>query len=212
MEGVNLKEILREVLIANNIPEQDYSLEGYKEGAVCIEGEENGYEEFLLKKLQNHGLTEEEENMAESTGKYIVYDGKRNQKYNVEYHYRLRFACLDIISRLTTVENVEDIKQEFIESEKYKKFTILLVNVMKSKNISESCYSIGKYKEGAVCLEKTLLGYEVYYAKTEQKENIAKYDVLLNAIFDMISRIVKNEQDSRVLMGYLMSSIVANLF
>lgn len=211
MAKIDLKEILREVLIANNIPEQDYSLNGYKEGAVCIEGEENGYEEFLLKKLQNHGLTEEE-NMANSTQKYIVYNGKKNQKYNVEYHERLLFACFDIISRVTTVDNCEYIKQEFIESGKYKKYTNLLVKIMKSENISESCYSIGEYKEGAVCLERTLSGYEVYYARAGQKENIKKYDVLLNAISDMISRIVKNEKDSRALIVHLMQSIVADLF
>lgn len=76
MGKLDLKEILREVLIANDIPEEKFSLDGFKEDTYCMEKSSNGY---------------------------IVYEALGENKCGLKTHARLLYACYDMINRVSTI-------------------------------------------------------------------------------------------------------------
>lgn len=89
MAKLDLKEILREVLIANDIPEKEFSLDGYKEGAICIE------------------------KISES---YFVYSAEEGGKYDVTKCARLLQACYAVISKVAIeVWQISEIKSIFVD-------------------------------------------------------------------------------------------------
>lgn len=76
MAKLDLKETLRKVLIANDIPEEKFSLDGFKEDTYCMEKSSDGY---------------------------IVYEALGEKKCGVKSHARLLYACYDMITRVSTI-------------------------------------------------------------------------------------------------------------
>ncbi len=82
MSKYDLKESLRKVLIANEIPNYYYSLEGHSEETVCLE---------------------------ETTSSYMVYIFERGNKDNKKEYpkHKAREAAFDFISRLSQSDEEE---------------------------------------------------------------------------------------------------------
>lgn len=61
MQEINLKEIFRKVLISNGISEEIFSMDGYKENAICIEKTSKGYLVYkVCNKIKNDEVRCEE--------------------------------------------------------------------------------------------------------------------------------------------------------
>lgn len=95
MAKIDLKEILRDVLIANEISEEKFSLNGYKENAICIEKFSEGY---------------------------IVYDVDIDgEKFNTVRCARLLKACYALISQIgRSVSQIIEMKSAFTDNVIYK--------------------------------------------------------------------------------------------
>ena len=90
MSKLDLKEILRKVLIANDIKESEFSLDGYKEGAICIEKTSEGY---------------------------IVYHAVEGNKCSTAKCARLLYACYAVIPRISlSIGQIGTIKSSFVDN------------------------------------------------------------------------------------------------
>lgn len=86
--------------------------------------------------------------------------------------------------------------------------TETLRKVLEDVGIPDSCYSIGNYKEGAVCIEKTEEGYIVYDAEMAEKYDIEKYEAYGPAAFSLIARIAMTKEDAEELQNGLFEEIL----
>lgn len=82
--------------------------------------------------------------------------------------------------------------KNYDQSETLRKF-------LETVGIPDSYYSIGEYKEGAVCIENTEEGTIVYDAERAEKYRMEKYEVYGQAAFELISRIAMTKEDSEFL-------------
>ncbi len=90
MEKIDLKEILRKVLIANDISEESFSMDGYKEDAICIDKLSEGY---------------------------LVYHAVEGKKYDRESCARLLNACYAVIPRVSnTLRQISQIRSSFVDN------------------------------------------------------------------------------------------------
>ncbi len=80
------------------------------------------------------------------------------------------------------------------------KLSNILRKVLENIGIPESYYSIGKYKEGATCIEKVGKIYVVYDAERAGKYEYRKYESELDACREIIHRIAKNNEDFKILV------------
>lgn len=87
---------------------------------------------------------------------------------------------------------------------KLKEYTDVLNKVFKKYDIPPQLYSIGKYLEEAVCLEKSTEGWMVYEGERGRKYNIKIYSNGQNACFDIISRIATSDEEEKELRNYWM--------
>ncbi len=94
MRKIDLKEILRDILIANNISEENFSMNGYKENAICIEKISDGY---------------------------MVYEAKEGKKYDTTRCERLLKACYCVISKVgIDIPQIIEMKSTFTDNVIYK--------------------------------------------------------------------------------------------
>lgn len=96
---------LREVLNSFDVPKVYYSINGYRDDAVCIEHDESGW---------------------------IIYNGERGEKYNKEHFNDITGACKAMICRLAETEKDKDKMQRLFEK-KEKNFQYILKR-LKTKN------------------------------------------------------------------------------
>lgn len=90
MEKIDLKEILRKVFVDNGISEEDFSMDGYKEGAICIEKIPEGY---------------------------LVYHAIEGEKYDSVVQEKLLYACYAVIPRVSgTLRQISEIKSSFVDN------------------------------------------------------------------------------------------------
>lgn len=73
--------------------------------------------------------------------------------------------------------------------------------------IPKSYYSIGEYKEGAVCIENTKEGIIVYDAERAEKYRIQKYEEYWQAAVELISRIAMTKEDAEFLQNAFLEKI-----
>lgn len=90
--------------------------------------------------------------------------------------------------------------KNYDQSETLRKF---LENV----GIPNSYYSIGEYKEGAVCIENTEEGTIVYDAERAVKYRMEKYEKYGHAAFELISRIAMTKEDKEFLQNAFFEEI-----
>lgn len=69
-----------------------------------------------------------------------------------------------------------------------------LRRVLENNGIPECCYSIGKYRIGATCIEKIETGWTVYYAGRSEKFNKKEYERSIDAARELISRITVSKE------------------
>ena len=86
--------------------------------------------------------------------------------------------------------------------------TETLRKVLENVSFPDSYYSIGKYKEGAVCIEKTEKGYIVYDAERAEKNDIKEYEIYGSAAYEVISRITMTKEDAEELQNNLFEEIL----
>lgn len=80
------------------------------------------------------------------------------------------------------------------------KLSNILRKVLENIGIPESYYSIGKYKEGAICIEKVGKVYVVYDAKRAEKYIKKECENELEACKEIIRRITKgNNKDFEII-------------
>lgn len=89
---------LREVLKSFDVPEVYYSINEYRDDAVCIEHDESGW---------------------------IIYNGERGEKYNKEHFNNITGACKAMICRLAETEIDKDTMQRLFEKNE-KEFPICI--------------------------------------------------------------------------------------
>lgn len=82
-----------------------------------------------------------------------------------------------------------------------------LRNFLETVGIPDSYYSIGEYKEGAVCIENTQEGTIVYDAERAEKYRIEKYEIYGQAAFELISRIAMTKEDVELLQNAFFEEI-----
>lgn len=89
----DLLSLLRTVLDSFDIPKVYYSLNGYREDAVCIEYDADKHS-------------------------WIIYNGERGEKYNIEYFSDIEEVCKEMICRLSKTEIDKDKMQWLFEENK----------------------------------------------------------------------------------------------
>lgn len=78
---------------------------------------------------------------------------------------------------------------------------------LENVGIPNSYYSIGEYKEGAVCIENTEEGTIVYDAERAVKYRMEKYEEYGDAAFELISRIALTKEDKKFLQNAFFEEI-----
>lgn len=78
---------------------------------------------------------------------------------------------------------------------------------LENVGIPNSYYSIGEYKEGAVCIENTEEGTIVYDAERAEKYRMEKYEKYGQAAFELISRIAMTKEDKKFLQNAFFEEI-----
>lgn len=82
-----------------------------------------------------------------------------------------------------------------------------LRNFLENVGIPDSYYGIGKYKEGAVCIENTEDGTIVYTAERAEKYVIGKYEMYVQAAYELISKIAMTKEDAKFLQNSFFEEI-----
>lgn len=83
-----------------------------------------------------------------------------------------------------------------------------LRRVFEYKGIPKCCYSIGEYKEGAVCIERTETGYVVYDAKKAEKNNTKEYERSIDAARELIWRVAITKKDAEELQDEFNTDVI----
>lgn len=86
----DMREALVNVLKGFCISEQDYSIGGYAEEAICLE---------------------------KSGADWIVYGGEKGQRHDIKTHADCKSACLDLIARVAGSDDEEKKLTEFFIAE-----------------------------------------------------------------------------------------------
>lgn len=160
---------LRKVLERVGIPDSYYSIGEYKEGAVCIEENDEGY---------------------------VVYGAERAERNEKKEHEEYVKTALDVISRIAmTKEDGEYLKNEFY-LERTKE---ILEKTLELNDIPHIYYSLEGYSEEAVCLEKTELGYLVYNGEKGNKYAKKEHPNIGDAIVDLISRVSESDAQNKII-------------
>lgn len=174
MAKIDMKEVLRKVLGNVGISESYYSIEGYKEGATCME----------------------------KVGKvYVVYDAERAERYRKKECKNELEACREIILRIAqNNEDFEILKQEFYDARAKE----VLKEVFDDEGIPRQYYSLEGYAEEAVCMEKNNDNYIVYIGEKGQKDDISNYSNISKALLRLISEVTESyEQEERVVEAFI---------
>ena len=82
---------------------------------------------------------------------------------------------------------------------------------LKNVGIPDNYYGIGKYTEGAVCIENTEEGTIVYTAERTEKYVIGKYEVYGEAAYELISRIAMTKEDAEFLQNAFFEEILKEI-
>lgn len=86
--------------------------------------------------------------------------------------------------------------------------TNILRKVLESVGMPDSYYSIGEYKEGAVCIEQNEKGYVVYDAERAKRNEEKEYKLFGVAAYDVISRIAMTKEDEKYLQKEVFDEIM----
>ena len=86
--------------------------------------------------------------------------------------------------------------------------TNILRKVLESVGMPDSYYSIGEYKEGAVCIEQNEKGYVVYDAERAKRNEEKEYKLFGVAAYDVISRIAMTKKDEKYLQKEVFDEIM----
>lgn len=86
--------------------------------------------------------------------------------------------------------------------------TNTLRKVLERVGIPDSYYSIGEYKEGAVCIEENEEGYVVYDAERAEKNEKKEYKLFGVAAYDIVSRIAMTKADEKYLQNEIFDEIM----
>lgn len=167
MERNNLEERLRKVLEGRNIPSNSYSIEGFKDGASCLDRTQDGY---------------------------IVYNAKKSRRNEREEFEVFGEAAYELISRIAmTKEEANEIQNEFFEE--IMKACLEEALDARSHGYLRLC-SLEGYVEYTICMEKEGTKYMVYEAgKRGNKYNITRHERMISAFFDIISRVSESEEE-----------------
>lgn len=80
----------------------------------------------------------------------------------------------------------------------------VLRQVLENMGIPESYYSIGGYKEGATCMEKSNKNYIVYTGERGKKHGVSKHQNISKALLNVISEVTESyEQEERVVEAFI---------
>ncbi len=83
-----------------------------------------------------------------------------------------------------------------------------LRRVLENNGIPECCYSIGKYKMGATCIEKTETEWIVYYAGRVGEFNKKEYKRSIDAARELISRVTIAKEDEAKLQDDFNNDVI----
>lgn len=77
----------------------------------------------------------------------------------------------------------------------------ILESVLKTHHIPKEEYSIGEYKEEALCLEQESLNFVVYSGERGNKYNINKFKSIRNACYNFLDRIAETDNQAKQMIN-----------